>query len=241
MLLVRDGELVKTEKFGKGRYIGDPINAVRLFNDLHVDELVILDISASENGVCFSWDLLEEISEEANMPFIVGGGISSTEQIQKILAAGAEKVVLCNHAISNPALVKAASDQFGSSSVSVCINVKKNIFGKYQIYSKHHKKAKTGLFEWVRQVEDLGVGEIIVQSVDRDGLMQGYDIGLVRVVSEVSSVPIVALGGAGRIEHLQEAFSDGKANGLAAGSLFVFWGSEKGVLINYPERNKLQF
>lgn len=242
VLLLRNGGLVKTVKFDKHAYIGDPINAVRIFNDLHADELVFLDILASREQRLISLDFVRDVGEEANMPFAVGGGIRTLEHIRSILSAGAEKVVLNTVTAENPAFVAEAADAFGSSTITVCIDVRKKRFGKVQTWVLSGTRP-TGLTpeECARAAEAQGAGEIIIQSMDHDGTMQGYDLDLVRRVSDAVTIPVVALGGAGTVADLVRAYSEGHATAVAAGSLFVFQGPRRGVLINYPGRSEVSF
>jgi cyclase len=235
VLLVNGRSLVKTVRFGAGKYIGDPVNAVKLFNDLRVDELVFLDISATKEKRTISTALIEEIGGEANMPFAVGGGIGSLEQIRKAIAAGAEKVVLNSQALADPTFVRAASDAFGSSTISVCVDVKRALFGGNRVYCHATKQTSARApLEYVKLIEQMGAGELIVQSVDRDGVMEGYDLALVKAVSQAVGIPVVALGGAGELSDLKSGYYDGLASALAAGSLFVYQSRKRGVLINYP-------
>lgn len=240
VLLLRGDALVKTRKFGSDRYIGDPINAVRIFNDLKADELVFLDIMASRQNRTVSLDFVKKVGEESNMPFAVGGGIRTLEDIRAILGAGAEKVVLNTYAASNPDLVEQAARAFGSSTIVVCIDVKKNLLGRPRTWIFGGTKSTGHSPEaFARLVEDKGAGEIIIQSISRDGMMEGYDIDLIREVSDSVAIPVIALGGAGSPDHLRLAHVEGHAAGLAAGSLFVFHGPRRGVLINYPERSEV--
>jgi len=242
VLLLRNEALVKTRSFGKHRYIGDPINAVRIFNDLKADELVFLDILATREGRLISLDFVRKVGEEANMPFAVGGGIRTIRDIRSILSAGAEKVVINSYAAENPDFVSEAADSFGSSTITVCIDIKKRWLGAPQTWTVSGTRP-TGYRpeEFARLVEEKGAGEIIVQSIPRDGTMEGYDLDLVRRVSEAVTIPVVALGGAGTVEHLRQAYLEAHTSGLAAGSMFVFHGPKHGVLINYPDRSEIQF
>jgi cyclase len=234
VLLLKGKGLVKSKKFKNERYIGDPINAVKIFNDLEADELVFLDICASNENRMISLDFVREVGEEARMPFSVGGGIKSVEHIKLIINSGAEKVVINSGAINNLDFIKKASETFGSSSIVVCIDVKKNIFGKPKVES--HSGARV-LFdnpiEFAQKVQDAGAGEIIVQSVDFDGMMQGYDLNLLKAVSSSVTIPVVALGGAGNFIHLKQAINETMVSALAAGSMFVYHGSRHGILVNY--------
>lgn len=242
VLLLKEKGLVKSVEFKKYRYIGDPINAVKLFNDLKADELVFLDVLASKEKRLISLDFVKDVGEEANMPFAVGGGIKSIKNIQDIIAAGAEKVIINSYAVENPDFIKEASETFGSSTIVVCIDVKKKFFGGQKTWVKNGSKStKYDPVEFAKLMEKNGVGEIIIQSIEKDGKMEGYDIDLVRKISEAVTIPIVALGGAGNISHLRAAYKEGFANGLAAGSMFVYHGDNKGVLINYPNKSELLF
>lgn len=242
VLLLKDRALVKSVQFKNHRYIGDPINAVRLFNDLRADELVFLDIEASKNGRSISLDFVRNVGEEAFMPFSVGGGITSLADIEAVLATGAEKVVINTHAVKDPGFIEAASNVFGSSTIVVCIDVKKTFFkGERAWILNGTRSTQYSPVEFARLMEDRGAGELIVQSIERDGTMTGYDNGLIRTVSEAVGIPVIALGGAGAISDLGKAYRDGHAGGLAAGSLFVYQDKRRGVLINYPEKKELSF
>lgn len=242
VLLLKNLGLVKSKAFRDFRYIGDPINAVKIFNDLKVDELVFLDITATSEKRLISLEFIKNIGEEANMPFAVGGGIRSIEDIRKIIGAGAEKVILNTYAAQNPDFVKEASETFGSSTICVCIDVKKNFFGKEQTWVLNGNRS-TGYtpIDFAKLTEEKGAGEIIIQSIEKDGSMTGYDIDLIKRISSAVKIPVIALGGAGNINHLKEAYLEGLANGLAAGSMFVYEGPKHGVLINYPEKSEMKF
>lgn len=243
VLLLHKNGLIKSVKFKDFRYIGDPLNAVKIFNDLKADEIIFLDIAASKEKRSISLDFVKYVGEEANMPFAVGGGISDIRQVKGITAAGAEKVVLNTIASLQPEFVQKASDTFGSSTIAVCIDVKKTLLGKEQVMCfGGTQPIEIPPIEFAQLMEEKGAGEIIIQSIDRDGTMVGYDIPLIKKISEAVSIPVVALGGAGNIQHLSEGFKQGYATGLAAGSIFVYHGSRKGILINYPsemERNAI--
>jgi cyclase len=240
VLLLRKKGLVKSIKFKNHRYIGDPINAVKIFNDLKADELVFLDILASKENRSISLDFVKNVGEEANMPFAVGGGISTIEQIRNIIGAGAEKVVINTKAAKAPDFIHEASETFGSSTIVVCIDVKKHFSGEEQTWILNGSKP-TGIspIDFAQQMEKNGAGEIIIQSIDYDGTMNGYDLPLIRKISQAVRIPVIALGGAGHIGHLKQAYSEGYANGLAAGSMFVYHGPRRAVLINYPEKQQI--
>jgi cyclase len=242
VLLLKNLGLVKSTKFRNYKYIGDPINAVKIFNDLSADELVFLDIEATKNNTLISLDFVKNVGEEASMPFAVGGGIKSLSDIKAILKNGAEKVVINSHAAQNPEFVRHASDAFGTSTIAVCMDVKRNLLGKHKVWTRGGTtNSGYSPLEYAQLMERNGAGELIVQSIERDGLMSGYDIDLIRSIAERATIPVTALGGAGTIDHLMTAYRDAHATGLAAGSLFVFQGSRKGVLINYPEKQEIGF
>lgn len=237
-LLLKDKGLVKTINFQSPNYIGDPINAVRIFNDFEADELVFLDIDASKNKRTIDLDFVKKIGEEAFMPFAVGGGISSIEQIRSILNNGAEKVVINTSAIENSDLIKSAADMFGSQSIIVSLDIKKDSSG-YKVYTCSGTK-NTGLdpIEIAKQMESLGAGELIIHSIDKDGTMQGYDSNIIKKISSAVKIPIIALGGAGKLLDLPKAIKSG-ATAVSAGSIFVYSGKNHGILINYPSREEL--
>ena len=240
-LLLRNLGLVKSVGFKDYKYIGDPINAVKIFNDLKADELVFLDILASKEKRVISLDFVLKVGDEANMPFSVGGGLRTIRDIRSVLRAGAEKVVINTYAAEDPAFIRKAAEEFGSSTITVCIDVKKKIFGKQQVYINGGSKA-TSLdpVPFAKLMEEMGAGELIINSIDRAGSMEGYDIELIRTVSDSVTIPVVALGGAGKLNDLNEAVKNGHASAVAAGSLFVFHGPRRAVLINYPQPEELK-
>jgi imidazole glycerol-phosphate synthase subunit HisF len=242
-LLLKGQGLVKTIRFekAKAKYIGDPINAVRIFNDLEADELAFLDIIAGNEGRCISVDLVKDIGDEAFMPFAVGGGIRNTDQIRNLLTAGAEKVIINTAAIDNPSLIEEASVLFGNQSIVVSVDVKKNIWGKYKVFSRCGMK-DTGLdpVEHIQRMESAGAGEILVNSIDMDGKMEGYDLTLMRQICGKVGIPVIALGGAGTTGDFVKVIKEAGASACAAGSMFVFHGPRKAVLVNYPDRQELE-
>ena len=236
VLLLKNKGLVKSKTFKNFKYIGDPINAVKIFNDFHADELFFLDITATKENRVIPLDLVRNIGEEAHMPFAVGGGIKTIQQIRDLIHEGAERVVINSSAGLNPDFIKEASDTFGCSTIVVCIDVKKNVWGKEKVWINNATKALSfDPVAYAMLMEEKGAGEIIVQSISRDGMMNGYDIHLIKQVSEAVTIPVVALGGAGSLQDMNEAFVSARTNGLAAGSMFVYQGAKKGVLINYPQ------
>lgn len=241
VLLLKKKGLVKSIKFQSHNYIGDPINAVKIFNDLKADELVFLDINATKENRLISLDFVKKVGEEAHMPFAVGGGIKCLEDIRKILKSGAEKVIICSAAVNNPEFIKEASYYFGSSTISVCLDYRNSMFRKSALYTNSGtKKSKYSLLEFSKIVQDNGAGEIILQCISRDGTMDGYDLDSIKKTSVNSEIPVVALGGAGQLNDLKLAFRESKASALAAGSLFVYQSKLRGVLINYPEKEELR-
>ncbi|HIN39766.1 MAG TPA: glycosyl amidation-associated protein WbuZ [Flavobacteriales bacterium] len=239
-LLLKDKGLVKTIKFKDPTYVGDPMNAVKIFNDAKADELVFLDITATNEGRTPDIDIIRNIGEEAFMPFAVGGGINKIEQVQALINAGAEKVVINTAAVENPAFLSEIAEIFGRQSVVVSLDVKKNN-GAYTIVTNSGKKEHNlDLIDTVKLMESSGAGEIIINSIDKDGTQEGYDLELIKMVSQEVQIPVIAIGGAGSYEDLTEAVIDGTASAVAAGSLFVFIGRKRAVLINYPDSDELQ-
>jgi cyclase len=240
-LLLHHGGLVKTIRFADPRYVGDPINCVRIFNEKEVDELIFLDISATSEGRGPDLEQIRDIASECFMPFAYGGGIRSVSEVEAILKLGAEKVVINSAAFENEQLLRQTAQRFGSQCLVVCLEVKRTFSGKHELYSRRGTvKQRASLTDYVRRLEDLGAGEIFVNDVDRDGTGRGYDLALVRAVSDITSLPVIACGGAGSLQDLRLAATDGKASAVAAGSLFVFHGKHRAVLITYPAREELQ-
>lgn len=239
-LLLRNGGLVKSVKFKDFRYVGDPVNAVRIFNDKEVDELVFLDIACRTSGTGPNFELLADITSEAFMPFGYGGGIRDLDDIKKLYALGVEKVILNTVAETNPRLITQAAEIAGSSGVVVSIDVKKSLFGRNTIVT-HSGTKDTGLdpVQYAKKMEALGAGEILLNSINRDGTMQGYDIDLIAEIASQISIPVVAVGGAGVIGHFREAIQAG-ASAVGAGSMFVFHGKHRAVLITYPSSEEIK-
>ncbi len=239
-LLLRDGGLVKTQKFAKHKYIGDPINAIRIFNEKEVDELVLLDIDASRQSREPDYALIESIAAECFMPLGYGGGISTIEQARRIFSSGVEKVVLQTSAIQKPELVTEIAQRFGSQSVVVSIDIKRDWLGRYRLWSSSSRRALPG--DWLEALKSMvaaGAGEVLLNSVDRDGMQQGYDLRLIKVAADAVDVPLIALGGAAKLEDFIEATEAG-ASAVAAGSLFVLQGPHRAVLISYPNYSELE-
>lgn len=239
-LLVHNKGLVKTVKFKDPKYVGDPINAVKIFNEKEVDELMVLDIDATRENREPNLQMIKNLADECRMPFCYGGGITTVEQAKKIISLGAEKVALSNSALNNIELCQEIGSIIGNQSVVVVIDVKKKkLFGGYDIYTCNGtKKSKWKLNNFVEKLEEIGIGEIVVNSIDNDGTMQGYDITLVENIRKKCSMPMTVLGGAGKIDDIKKLISKFKIIGAAAGSLFVFKGKYKAVLISYPNRQE---
>jgi len=239
-LLLKGSGLYKTTKFRNPQYVGDPINAVKIFNDKEVDELCFLDIDATPKNKEPNYKKIEEIASECFMPLSYGGGIINLESADKLFKIGVEKVVIGCSAHRKKSLVKDLSLRFGSQSVVVCIDIKKNFLGKYEVFTKSGKKnEKIDPVEFAHRVEDLGAGELIVNSIDRDGTMSGYDINIMSKISDAVSIPVVGLGGAGNVEHLKQVIEEGEVSAVAAGSMFVFHGKHRAVLISYLDENEI--
>ena len=240
ILLLKDKYLVKTTKFKKANYLGDPINAVKLFCEFKADEIMLLDISSHRNSNEIDTDLIERVAYHANMPFSYGGGINSLDDIKKVISHGAEKVVLNSILYKNFNFLKEAVETFGSSTISICLDYKKNIFNNYNFYFKNGTiKGKKNIFEFISDVQVSGVGEIILQDISRDGTMNGYDTELPMQVKERFEMPFTVLGGAGNIDHIKKIQNLVQTNGIAAGSKFVYFDDSRGVLINYPDKKTI--
>lgn len=240
-LLLKGSGLVKTVKFKDPKYVGDPINAVKIFNDKEVDELLFLDITASKNKKEPQFELIKDIASEAFMPFGYGGGITSLDQIEKLFKIGVEKVVINSAFHSQPDLISKAAEIFGSQSIVVGIDVKKNFWGKYEVVVPlTESAAKLSPLETALKAQDHGAGEIILNSIDRDGTKQGYDLNIIKQIADSVQIPLVACGGAGGIMDLRNALSEGGASAASAGSMFVFHGKHNAVLITYPTRDEIE-
>jgi cyclase len=236
VLLVRDKGLVKTVKFKDPKYVGDPINAVRIFNEKEADEIVVLDIDATAEGREPDYKMIENLALECRMPFCYGGGIKTIDQAMRILGLGVEKVAFSSAALGNPDLLRELSEQVGRQSVVVVLDVKKKLLGgKYSCYT-HNATRNTNIspIEFAKLAQEYGVGEIVINSIDNDGEMRGYNLELIHNLKSQVTVPVTALGGAGSLDDIGALISREKTIGAAAGSLFVFKGKYRAVLINYP-------
>lgn len=234
VLLLSDGGFVKSTKFESPRYLGDPTNTIRIFNEKGVDELMVLDIDAGRSRSSADEEVLAEIASEAFVPLSVGGGITSLEDIRRLLGLGFEKVVLNTVAAERPEFVAEAASRFATSSIVVCIDVKKSRFGRIDVMTRGGQhRLKIDAVEHARRMAERGAGEIVIQSIDRDGSMSGYDLDLIEQVADAVSIPVIALGGAGTVADIEAAVERGAA-ASAAGSMFVFQGRHRAVLVNYP-------
>ena len=235
-LLVRNGGLVKTVQFKEGKYVGDPINAVKIFNEKESDELIVLDIDATANGVEPNFKLIAQLAVECRMPLCYGGGIKTVEQAKRIVGLGVEKIAISSAAVENPPLITAIGQEIGNQSVVVVLDAKKRRLGsEYEVWT-HNSRKNTGktVASFAAEAESLGAGEIVVNSIDNDGAMKGYDLVLAKSVREATRLPMTVLGGAGSLDDLGRLIKACGVVGAAAGSLFVFKGTYKAVLINYP-------
>jgi cyclase len=234
-LLVHESGLVKSVQFKNYKYIGDPINAVRIFNEKQSDELMLIDIDATVNNNEPNYKLIQNIASECRMPLCYGGGIKNVEQAQNIFSLGVEKIALSSILIEVPKLISEIASKVGSQSVVAVLDIKKKMFGGYELYT-HNGKKSTGInpIEFIKKIEELGAGEIVINSIDQDGMMNGYDLKLVEQVRNSTSLPLTVLGGAGSMTDIGNLIQNYGIIGAAAGSLFVFKGVYKAVLINYP-------
>ncbi len=237
-LLVRNKGLVKTVNFKDGKYLGDPINAVRIFNEKEVDELMVLDIDASAHRMEPDFKMIEDLAAECRMPLSYGGGVKTVEHAQRIISLGVEKVAIGSAAVDNPKLVSQIAREAGSQSTVAVIDVRKKLLGgKYEVRTHNGKKsAEKNPVEFARELEGCGVGEIVINSIDHDGVMKGYDLTLVDKIRKAVTVPLTVLGGAGSLDDIAKLIEKYGIIGAAAGSLFVFKGIYRAVLINYPNR-----
>jgi len=241
-LLLRNSGLVKTVKFKDPTYLGDPRNVVKIFNDKDADELVLLDITATPERRSPRFELIEEIASECFMPMGYGGGIRTADDVRRIIGIGIEKAILNTAVVDNPRLITESADLIGSQSVVVSIDVKKvGLFGRYEVFTQGGRRAtKLNPVDWARQAQDAGAGEILLNSIDQDGTMKGYDLDLIKLVSDAVGIPVVACGGAGSVADLVAAVERGGASAASAGSLFVFQGRHRAVLISFPTGQELK-
>jgi len=241
ILLLRNESLVKTEKFGRFKYIGDPCNTVRIFNELEVDELAFVDITATREGRTPNLSVLADIANECFMPLSYGGGISTLEHARSVFEIGFEKVILNSHAETYPELITQISDAYGTQAVVVSIDVRKNVFGNYRVATCGGRKhTRRDPVEWAKETERRGAGEILLTSIDREGTWQGQDTDLIASVTKAVSIPVIAQGGSGTIEHISDAVKVGGASAVGLGSMVVFQNKGMGVLVSFPDERLLK-
>ncbi len=238
---MHEGGLVKTEKFKNPKYVGDPINAVKIYNEKEVDELIFLDIDASKLKREPNLSIIEELATESFMPFAYGGGITTLQQIQHILKIGVEKVVINRSALVNPNFIREASKHFGSSTIIVAIDIKKDIWGNYKVYDHVKKKIEALTPEdHALKMYEAGAGELFINNVDRDGTYGGFDWQILKSINDTVPVPLIGCGGAAKLTDLKDVVSKANISGVAAGSIFVYQGPHRAVLISYPSHDQLQ-
>lgn len=238
-LLVHNKGLVKTIKFKDPKYVGDPINAVKIFNEKEADELMVLDIDATRDNREPDYKMIENLARECRMPLCYGGGIKTAEQAQRIFNLGVEKIAISSIAIENQKVIKEIASQVGNQSVVVVLDVKKKLFGGYDVYTHNGKnKSKVDLIKLVEEIQELGIGEIVLNSIDHDGEMKGYDFHLIEMLRPLIHVPLTVLGGAGSLDDVGQLIKKYGIIGASAGSLFVFKGKYRAVLISYPNEDE---
>jgi cyclase len=241
ILLLQNNGLVKTVKFKNPTYIGDPINAVKIFNEKEVDELAFIDIEATRKQKEPDYNKIEEIASECFMPLAYGGGIKTLDQIKRIFAIGVEKVIINSALADNPELITKAANIFGNQSIVASVDAGKDFFGKYACYTQSGShKVKQKLIDFVKSLENAGAGELVLTAILREGTFSGYDLELLASVTNTVKIPVVANGGASKIEDFADAVRIGGASAVAAGSLFVYKSENRGVLINYPSQKDLK-
>ncbi len=240
-LLLRHESLVKTRNFRNFTYVGDPCNTVRIFNELEVDELCFLDITATNERKGPDFELLADIADECFMPLSYGGGVRCFEDAQRILKMGFEKIILNSYAVENPDFIRQLADHFGSQAIVVSIDVKRDFWGRLRVYT-HSGRRKTHLdpVTWAQKVEALGAGEILLTSIIHEGTWQGMDLALIKSITSAVSIPVIAHGGAGTVEHIGAAVKQSDASAVALGSMVVFQKKDMGVLVNFPDKAVLE-
>lgn len=240
-LLLQGQGLVKSVKFKNSTYVGDPVNAVKIFNDKEADEILLLDITATPERRGPNFKLIAEIASESFMPLGYGGGIRQLDDIKTLFNLGVEKVAINSHALEHPVFIKEATALHGNQSIVVSIDVKRSLLGKYEVHTQcGRRNTRRDPVVWAQEAQEMGAGEILLNSIDRDGMMQGGDLDLIRSVTQAVRIPVVACGGFGSLADLAAAAKQGGASGVAAGSLFVFYGKHRAVLINYPSYQELE-
>lgn len=240
-LLLREASLVKTVKFDKYSYIGDPVNTARIFNELEVDELILVDILASRTQKGPDFKILAELANECFMPLAYGGGVRTLEDFKRILHIGLEKVAINTFAHEDPDFLSRAADRFGSQSVIGSIDIRKSFWGKYEVYiNDGQKNTKLSPVEWAVKLQEKGAGELLITSMDKEGTWNGFDVELVKLITDAVSIPVIANGGAGNVSHIGEVVKKGGASAVALGSMVVFQGKDLGVLVNFPDKKELE-
>lgn len=240
VLLLHDECLVKTKQFGKFTYVGDPCNTVRIFNELRVDELMFLDISATKQGKAPNLKIISEIANECFMPIGYGGAVTNVKDAADIFKIGVEKIVINSAALRNPSIISQIADQFGSQSLVVSIDVKSDLFGNNFVYdSAHRKKTRLRPEIWAKEVELLGAGEILLTSVDCENTWRGFDLRLMSSVASAVNIPVIANGGAGSLMHIRQCIKNTPVSAIALGSMVVFQKKGMGVLINFPDEESI--
>lgn len=240
VLLLQNGGLVKTIKFSNPDYIGDPINAIKIFNEKEVDEIVVLDIEATKKNKPINFELIREFASECFMPLAYGGGIKTLSDIEKLIASGVEKVIINSAAIENPNFIGEAAKHFASSTIVISIDVNQNLLGSYFIQTFSGKKIKSSVVDFANQIEQQGAGELLVQAVHHDGTGKGYDTKLIAEISKSVSIPVIGCGGASSVSDLKNVIEAG-ASAAAAGSMFVYSGKHRAVLISFPSSSELNW
>jgi imidazole glycerol-phosphate synthase subunit HisF len=240
VLLVHGVNLVKTVRFKRPGYIGDPANTVRIFNELRVDEIIVLDIRASKRAQGPNWSLIKELAEECHMPLCYGGGIRNVEDARKLFSLGLEKVSLNTGALNNPGLVQALAEEFGSQSVVGSVDISSSVFGGSRVHDSNKRFGRRrDPVQWARELVTLGVGELLVTSIDREGTWAGFDGETVNAIARQADVPVIAHGGCGSLAHIRSAVDDG-ASAVGVGSFVVYQKKDFGVLVNFPDLNRLE-
>jgi cyclase len=240
VLLLQNDALVKTIKFNNPRYIGDPINTVRIFNELEVDELVFLDITATNENRKPNLSILSDIANECFMPLGYGGGLNSFDMAHSIFEIGFEKVILNSVMHSRPEFVTQIANHYGNQAVVASIDVNKNLWGKYEVWSHSGKlNTKKNPIDWAMQLEQLGAGEILLTSINREGTWSGFDLQLIQNITNAVNIPVIANGGAGDLIHISEVVNNGGASSVALGSMVVYQQKGMGVLVNFPQKDAL--
>ncbi|MBM3518909.1 MAG: imidazole glycerol phosphate synthase subunit HisF [Alphaproteobacteria bacterium] len=239
-LLLHEGALVKSVRFRDLRYVGDPLNVIAIFNELEVDELVLLDIGATPRGAGPDFALLAQVASECFMPLTYGGGVRTVEDAREALRIGCEKVVINGKALEEPVLVTRVADAFGSQAVVASFDVKRGLSGHYHVHvGRGTRDTGRDPVAWALELEARGAGELLVAAIERDGTWSGFDLGLIRSVTEAVHIPVIASGGAGTLAHIRAAIRDAGASAVALGSMVVYQKQDLGVLINFPARDEL--